>query len=221
MSSPHDGNFDQQGRTGPNDGSNVPPMSAEPITTYLPTWQPDPVRQKRADFTIEDILDLPDHAPRVELVHGRMFPLTPPQFRHQRVAYRICRWLEDHAPANRYVVAPGLGVAISVTHSREPDVVLLDDWATPEHHFFSPDEITLAVEVASPSTQRTDRLEKPAEYAAAGIQHYWRVELDPVVHIYAYRLVRRGVHHLVADSAEVLELDEPFPIKLPISEITW
>jgi hypothetical protein len=29
-------------------------------------WQPDPVRQMRADYTIEDVLNLPEGAPRVE-----------------------------------------------------------------------------------------------------------------------------------------------------------
>jgi Uma2 family endonuclease len=220
MSAPTDGNLDQDRQTDPEHGSNVPPVTIEAISTYLPPWTPDPVRQKRADFTIEDVLDLPDHAPRVELVRGRMHPLTPPQLRHQRVAYRICRWLEDHAPVDRYISAQALGVAMSITHSREPDVVLLDAGATPQHHFFSPDETTMVVEVASPSTQRADRFEKPAEYAAAGIQYYWRVELDPVVHIYAYQL-RRGIYHLLADSAKLLELDEPFLIELPVSEITW
>ncbi|MEV6210743.1 Uma2 family endonuclease [Kitasatospora sp. NPDC051914] len=37
----------------------------------------------------------------------------------------------------------------------------------------------VAVEIASPSTRVTDRKMKPALYAAAGIEHYWRLELDP------------------------------------------
>jgi hypothetical protein len=40
------------------------------------------------------------------------------------------------------------------------------------------DEVLLAVEVVSPSSEMTDRITKPALYAAAGIAAYWRVELD-------------------------------------------
>jgi hypothetical protein len=32
-------------------------------------------------------------------------------------------------------------------------------------------------------------LHKPAEYAAAGIEHYWRVEITPTVEVVTHRLV--------------------------------
>ena len=59
----------------------------------------------------------------------------------------------------------------------------------------------------------------PVTYAEAGIPYYWRIEQDPV-HVFAYRLSRDGTYELMADSAELLELDEPFEFKLPIEEIT-
>lgn len=83
----------------------------------------------------------------------------------------------------------------------------------------------LAVEIVSPGTRRIDRFAKPGEYAAAGIPFYWRIEQDPV-HVYAYRIgdqVGPGgerQYELVADGADVIELAEPFDIKLPIAEIT-
>ena len=52
-----------------------------------------------------------------------------------------------------------------------------------------------------------------------GIRHYWRIEQHPV-HLYAYDLGDDGHYALVADGAELIELDRPFPIKLPIAEIT-
>jgi hypothetical protein len=41
-------------------------------------WQPDPVRQLRANYTIEDVLNLPEDAPRVELVDGVMVVVPSP-----------------------------------------------------------------------------------------------------------------------------------------------
>jgi Uma2 family endonuclease len=200
-------------------------MTAEPITDFppyfAPRWQPDPVRQKRANYNLEDVLKLPDGAPRVELADGRMLPLTPPRRVHQRVARRICQWLEEHAPPDRYCVELALGVALGFEHSREPDVLLLDADVSQDNHFFSPDDVPLVVEVVSPSTRRIDRFDKPRDYAKAGIKNYWRVELEPEVHIFAYRLGRVGEYEAVADSAKLLKLVEPFPIELPISEITW
>ncbi|WUI08003.1 Uma2 family endonuclease [Micromonospora sp. NBC_00421] len=86
-------------------------------------------------------------------------------------------------------------------------------------------DVVLAVEIVTPGTRRVDRFAKPGEYAAAGIPFYWRIEQDPV-HLYAYRIGERvgpgGVrqYELVADSADLIELTEPFDIKLPIAEIT-
>jgi Uma2 family endonuclease len=220
MSAPTDGNFDQYGQTDPEDGSNVPPMLAEPIRSYPPLWQPDPVRQKLANYTLEDILNLPEDSPRVELVDGRMVPLPTPQAIHQLVMGLIWMWLRTHAPAERYFAVQAVGLALDDNHSREPDVFLIDANAQRNRHLFHPHEVPLVVEIVSPGTKVTDRFHKPTEYAAAGVQYYWRVELDPVVHVYAYRLSAAGAYELAADSAELLELDEPFPIKLSISEIT-
>jgi Uma2 family endonuclease len=96
-------------------------------------------------------------------------------------------------------------------HSREPDVLLLDATAERRDHFFLPEQASLLVEVVSANTKRTDRFDKPAEYAAACVPNYWRVELEPVVHVYAYRLSATGAYELAADSAELLELDEITP----------
>ncbi|WP_307868519.1 Uma2 family endonuclease [Micromonospora sp. C95] len=63
-----------------------------------------------------------------------------------------------------------------------------------------------------------DRLEKPADYADAGIPHYWRIEQNPV-HVYAYDLVD-GRYELAADSAEELIVTKPFDVRLPVRDIT-
>ena len=86
------------------------------------------------------------------------------------------------------------------------------------HHYIDPSQINLVIEVVSDDTRRRDRLEKPAEYAAAGIAHFWRVEQDPL-HVHAYDLVE-GRYQRVADSADELVLAAPFEIRLPIRDIT-
>ena len=47
--------------------------------------------------------------------------------------------------------------------------------------WLAPEIIALAVEIVSKGSERTDRWHKPLEYAAAGIQRFWRVELDDSV----------------------------------------
>ncbi|MEV4760129.1 Uma2 family endonuclease [Micromonospora sp. NPDC049559] len=199
-------------------------MSAEPIPESPVPWQPDPIRQRRADYTLEDLLNLPPDAPRVELVDGKMAVVPSPTEDHQSITALVWTWLRAHAP-QQYQAALAVGVAITPRDSREPDVLLRYAGGGGKRHFFTPDQVLLAVEVVSPGTRRTDRLVKPVEYATAGIPYYWRVEQDPV-HVYAYRLADRPgpsgnrEYELITDSAELLEIEVPFPIKLSIADIT-
>jgi Uma2 family endonuclease len=57
-----------------------------------------------------------------------------------------------------------------------------------------PEHVVLAVEVVSPGSESTDREVKPREYAEAGIEHYWRVEIDPEIVVHTFR---RGDHGYV------------------------
>ncbi|MER5702972.1 Uma2 family endonuclease [Micromonospora sp. NPDC002296] len=199
-------------------------MSAEPIATPPDPWCPDPIRQQRADYTLEDLPDLPDDAPRVELVDGVIQVTPSPTLGHQDIASLLWLWLRSHAP-DHLRATQAVGVALNVNTSRQPDVLLRRAEVRSDRSLLLPEDVVLAVEVVSPGTRRVDRFAKPGEYAAAGIPFYWRIEQDPV-HVYAYRLSGRlslsgeRQYELVADSAELTELTEPFEIKLPVAELT-
>ena len=180
-------------------------------------WTPNPVKQRLAAHTVEDVLLLPADAPRVELLDGVMILVPSPTYNHQDIAGLLWFWLRQHAP-REFRASQATGVAVSLNTTFEPDVLLVDAHVAGSHHYSLADHVTLVVEVVSPSTKRRDRLEKPAEYAAVGIPHYWRIEQDPL-HVFAYDLVD-SAYQLVADSDTELVLRAPFEIKLPISEIT-
>ncbi|WP_229400113.1 Uma2 family endonuclease [Micromonospora okii] len=199
-------------------------MSAEPIATPPGPWCPDPIRQQRADYTLDDLLTLPDDAPRVELVDGVIQVTPSPTLGHQDISFLLRLWLHTHAP-RQFRAAQDVGVRLSRNSSRRPDVLVCRAEIASTASQVGPEDVVLAVEIVSPGTRRVDRFAKPGEYAAAGIPFYWRVEQGPV-HLYAYRLSDRigpggeRQYELVADSADVIELTEPFDIKLPIAEIT-
>jgi len=190
-------------------------MTAQPAGHVM--WTPNPVKQRLAAHTVEDVLLLPADAPRVELLDGVMILVPSPTYNHQDIAGLLWFWLRQHAPGE-FRASQATGVAVSLNTTFEPDVLLVDAHVAGSHHYSLADHVTLVVEVVSPSTKRRDRLEKPAEYAAVGIPHYWRIEQDPL-HVFAYDLVD-GAYELVADSDTELVLSAPFEIKLPISEIT-
>jgi Uma2 family endonuclease len=170
-----------------------------------------------ADHTIEDVLALPDDAPRVEVRGGVLVPVARPTIAHQRVVGLLWQWLRRHTPV---VLQPStnVGVIAGLRDTFEPDIAVLRPPLVRGHHYFEPGRVALVIEVVTDDTKRRDRLEKPAEYAAAGIAHFWRVEQEPM-HVHAYDLAE-GRYQRVADSAELLTLTAPFAIGLPIRDIT-
>ncbi|MEH0984222.1 Uma2 family endonuclease [Micromonospora sp. CPCC 205556] len=98
-------------------------MSAEPIATPARPWFPDPTRQQRADYTLEDLLKLPDDAPRVELVDGVVQVTPSPTLDHQDISSLLWMWLRAHAPGHLRA-AQAVGVALDANASRQPDVLL-------------------------------------------------------------------------------------------------
>jgi Uma2 family endonuclease len=190
-------------------------MTAE-VTGHV-MWSPDPISQRLASYTLEDVLLLPDDAPRVELRDGVMIVVPSPTGRHQNIGNLLWYWFRQNAAAE-FEPFTAVGVAVSLQDTFEPDVVLLRRPVNDTNHFYLAEQVLIAVETVSRSTRKRDRLEKPAEYAAAGIPHYWRIEQDPL-HVFAYDLVG-GRYELAADSTEVLRLSKPFDIELLIRDIT-
>ena len=52
-------------------------------------WTLDPVKQRMAAYTLEDVLSLPEDAPRVELRDGVMIAVPSPSIGHQQIRLPI------------------------------------------------------------------------------------------------------------------------------------
>jgi Uma2 family endonuclease len=195
-------------------------MSAQPVErgVHVP-WSPDPVRQKLASYNIEDVLALPDDADRVELRDGVMIVVPSPTLGHNEIGNLLWMWFRNHAPRD-YRASTATGVLIGIKDTLEPDVLLVRaEGFDIDRHFTTSDQVVLAVEIVSPGTRKRDRLEKPADYAAAGIPFFWRIEQKPV-RVAAYELGRGDTYRWVAESDTELVLTAPFEIRLPIGDIT-
>ena len=107
---------------------------------------------------------------------------------------------------------------------RLPDVGVLRDVPFGRHQVGTPAEhALLLVEVVGESTRKTDRFFKPAEYAEAGVAHYWRIELDPELFVVTHDLVDgsysqtgvlRGIHELTAPYALTIDVPALLPALL-------
>jgi Uma2 family endonuclease len=193
-------------------------MTAQPISGGPLYAGPDPVRQSMAQYTIADVLALPEDAPRVELRDGVMIMVPSPTIGHQNIGNLLWHWLRTWAPKEHFATT-AVGVAVTDSDTFEPDVLLMRSRPSTSDHFVAADQVLIALEVVARGTRRRDRFEKPADYAAAGIPHYWRVEQDPV-HVYAYELGEDGTYRLAAESETELVLERPFEIRLTIADIT-
>jgi len=147
-----------------------------------------------------------------------MIVVPSPTVGHQTISNLLWHWFRTRAP-QEYFATTAIGVAVTDSDTFEPDVLLLRSRPPAENHYVPADQVLIAVEVVSRGTRRRDRFEKPADYAAAGIPYYWRVEQDPV-HVYAYELGDDGTYGLAADSDTELVLERPFEVRLSVADIS-
>jgi Uma2 family endonuclease len=155
--------------------------------TALPDWMdlPDGMSAEVYEALPEQICR------RIEIVDGAIIVNAAPRRLHQNVCRRLANTLEAAS-------GPALAVSADVDLrlrdipllNRRPDVVLFDA-SLPDDAVLRPQHCALVVEVMSPGSVTTDQTDKPAEYAAARIPHYWRIEHDQAeaaLTVFCYRL---------------------------------
>jgi Uma2 family endonuclease len=159
--------------------------------------------------------DLPDDRLRYELVDGGLLVTPPPVPRHQEVAMALAVLLTPALPrAWRATTAQGL--YFDARNYRVPDVLVYERAASARGRITPPD-VHLAVEVMSPGSVSTDQVTKPWQYAAAGIRHFWRLELDSLL-LVAHRLVGSS-YEVVGRYEDEVALKTPVPVRLRLASL--
>lgn len=173
--------------------------------------------------TLEEWKALPeDNRFRVELVEGVLLVSPRPLFLHQRAVTRLCYWLDEQLPDQLSALSE---IEMVVTGSplatvRIPDVVVLDaELADTNPARCKPSDVSLAVEVLSDGTARTDKIMKFAEYADAGIVNYWIVDLDAPVSLLRYHLIE-GEYELFGEHAGTVTVElDGNPVELDLDRL--
>ena len=133
-------------------------------------------------LTYEDLLrerEFRDQRLRLELIDGEIVVTPAPAPMHQLVVHRLAVLLD------RAIVEPDLGLVLESPldvflddlNVLQPDlIVLLHD----RLELFGPTKVesapNLAIEILSPSTNRSDRVTKREIYARFGVPEYWLVD---------------------------------------------
>lgn len=185
-----------------------PRLAVEVAQLYPPQGQ----------WTEADYFALPDTNRHLELSKGELAMPPPPTRSHQAAVQecfvRLRAFVQERNLGEVYF-AP-LPVRLWPEKIREPDVLFMareHRERMAEQAFGPPD---LVMEVTSPSTRHTDRVEKCAEYARAAIPEYWIADPDAkTIEIYA---LRAGVYELLgkwgADDMARSALLEGFQVRV-------
>jgi Uma2 family endonuclease len=150
---------------------------------------------------------------RVELLDGWLFDMNPIGISHRLVVQRAFRVLSQVLPAGwdllmqQPIVLP--------TSEPQPDLTVIrgnsDDY---KDRHPGPGDVGLIIEVAD-SSLAVDRREKFSIYAAAGISHYWIINLvDREVEICAAPMPQQGAEPASYRQRAVVETDGSLPLIL-------
>lgn len=166
-------------------------------------------------WTVDDLDELPDDGYRYELIDGALLVSPPPELPHQYLTGRLVALLLAQLP-EPYRAAPAPGLYFDPRNYRIPDVVAFRRERLAGGRL-GPDDVLLAVEVVSPGSVRMDRVAKPAQYAAGGIPHLWRVELEPL------ELVTHELHdELYIETGRYgvdVDVDRPVPLRFRLPDL--
>ncbi|HEY0616321.1 MAG TPA: Uma2 family endonuclease [Kribbella sp.] len=170
-------------------------------------------------WTTDDLAGLPDDGQRYEIIDGSLLVSPPPSPKHQLVSGRLAVFLREAAPDDSDVVE-AVGLRLSSGRLLIPDVVVAQSSALHgSDPTLGPADVSLVVEVVSPSNAEMDRVFKPQLYAAAGIRWMWRAELGSQgVEIVVLDLTD-GAAVERARSSQLLRVEAPFPVEIPVDRL--
>ncbi|WP_416977132.1 Uma2 family endonuclease [Streptomyces sp. T028] len=197
-------------------------MTAEPLAE--PTAEPGrrwPV-PPRDGYTVDDLFTLPDLPPHTELIDGSLVFVSPQRRFHAKMIELLMNGLRRTIPQDLKVERE-MTVVLDRRNGPEPDlsVVRAEALTGLEQTRFQASDVVLAVEVVSPDSEARDRDTKPHKYAAAGIPHFWLVEMSgankhPVVRTYELDPLSKS-YALTGTHREQLKLSDPYDVDVDIT----
>jgi Uma2 family endonuclease len=160
-----------------------------------------------------------DNSRHCELQDGVLIASPRAGSFHQEIVFYLMMELYRQLPREWRVVGD-VEVVLQPTFPptlRAPDILVVPaDTARTKPKRYNAGEVLLAVEVISPGSRSTDTSTKPAEYARAGIPHYWVVDLDEPLSLAAYQLAGDLGYQEAPAVTKIFSVDEPFPVTIDL-----
>jgi len=178
-------------------------------------------------WTYEQLVDYVESLPHdvnphsYEIVDGALVVTPSPDIVHE-AASALLRFVLQSALGPDYLVGGPIDIDLNPSY-RTPDLVVLPMSLVGQRtRPIPPSDVLLVIEVVSPGSITTDRITKPAQYAAAGIPAYWRIETDPDISLTAYELPEGGTVYAEIGSwtrGQTAHLAKPFPVDIVIDQL--
>jgi Uma2 family endonuclease len=195
-------------------------MTADPVST--------PEREPRL-LTVAEYLALGEtELGYDELVEGRVFMSPSPGPDHNRAVFRVAVQVEPQLPPELEVLLD-LDVDLELAppdapgFTRRPDLIVARRSARQrvrqEGGIIRAPEVVVTAEFVSPGSRRTDHVAKRADYADAGIPHYWIVDLDNPISLVACHLGGELGYVDGGAVTGIFSTTEPFPVRLDLGAL--
>lgn len=175
-------------------------------------------------WTFADLQALPEDVDwrRYEIVDGALVVSPSVNLRHEVVSENVRAALRAAGTPDFVVVGP-MAVGLHPSY-RIPDLIVVSaEVGATDINPVPATDVLLAVEVVSPGSATTDRITKPAQYAAAGIASYWRVETTPEISLTVYELPRGTDVYIELGTwsrGQIARLQKPFAVEIAIDALT-
>ena len=164
-------------------------------------------------LTVEDLEAMPDDGRRYELIGGAIVMTPAPEVGHQRVSRRLQSRIEAAWPDMEEFNAP-VDVDLPGGQRVQPDLVVVERGRTGKRLELP---VALVVEIVSPGSAVNDRITKLGVYAAAGVEHYWVLDLPAGVA--ACYILDGDVYRLVEEGT-VIETALPVAVRIDMVALT-
>ncbi len=169
-----------------------------------------PVMPRAGDWTVDDLVDLPDDGLQYELADGVLLVTPAPRPKHQRVLGNLHVLMRQLVPDDLEVFLAPLDFQPTRRRSLQPDLLVVRRADVGELNITT--GLLLAVEVLSPSTRSKDLLLKRGLYEDSAIPSYWVIDPDePSLLVLE---LENGAYVEKARATGLVELEAPFRVRL-------
>ena len=166
------------------------------------------MQQVRPRMRFADLERMPEDGRRFELYDGELAEVSSPLPRHQRIALNIADVLRhyEHSHGGLVFVAP-LDIVLDDYNVVQPDIVFFGADRASAINMDRPIRLPpdLAIEILSPTTQRTDRGRKLHLLARFAVREYWLI--DPMASVVEVFVLERDSYVLTQTAGHGDKID--------------